>query len=334
MAGGGVSPREDASPDDRDVVLEARHVTRSFPASGGRALVACNDVSLSLRRGATVGIVGESGCGKSTLMRMMVALDRPTSGEVMFRGRDITKLKGEQLRAVRQHIQMVFQDPALSMSPRMRVRGIVCEPLGNFGRIKRGEADAAARTLLEMVELPAEFADRFPHELSGGQRQRVAIARAMALEPEVVLLDEATSALDVSVQKSIIQLLGRIQREQHTAIGFVCHDLGLVQAFSDEVAVMYLGCIVEVLPASEVDQAKHPYTRTLRAAAFDVHMDFSRKIERDDAEVPNPLDAPTGCPFQSRCAQCMDVCRRERPELVPVAPAHSVACHLNRRESL
>lgn len=316
----------------RDVLLEARHVSRVFPASGGRELVACNDVSLALRRGATVGLVGESGCGKSTLMRMMVALDRPTSGEVLFQGRDISRLKGEELRKARQHIQMVFQDPATSLNPRMRVRDIVCEPLLNFKRIKRSEVAQTARALLGMVGLPEDFADRLPHSMSGGQRQRVAIARAMALHPEVVLLDEATSALDVSVQKSIVQLLGRIQREQHTAIGFICHDLGLVQTFCDEVAVMYLGSIVEVFPACDIDQIRHPYTRMLREAVFDTKMDFAKKIAPADAEVPSPLAVPAGCPFQSRCVQCMDICRRERPALVEVAPSHSVACHLCRKE--
>lgn len=248
-------------------VLEARHVTRVFPVAGGRALTACDDVSLGLRQGETVGLVGESGCGKSTLARMMVALDAPTSGEVVYQGRNIAELKGEGLRQVRQHIQMVFQDPLLSMSPRMRVREVVCEPLLNFGRIGRSEMDSTARELLEMVELPGELADRFPHDMSGGQRQRVAIARAMALRPEVVIMDEATSALDVSVQKNVVQLISRIQREQHTAIMFICHDLGLVHAFCDRVAVMCRGRIVETLPALALEQAEHPYTRALLAAS-------------------------------------------------------------------
>ena len=230
--------------DEKDLVLEAKHVTRKFTASGGRTLTACNDVSLNLYRGKTLGLVGESGCGKSTFMRLVVSLDTPTEGEILFNGTDITKLKGEQLRQHRQHIQMVFQDPTGSMNPKMKVRDIICEPLLNFGRISASEKDAKARELLEMVELPGEFADRYPHNMSGGQRQRVAIARALALEPEIIIMDEATSALDVSVQKTIIELIAKLQKEHNIAIGFICHDLGLIQSFGHEIAVMYLGNIV------------------------------------------------------------------------------------------
>ena len=183
-----------------DLVLEAKHVTRKFPAAGGRTLTACNDISLNLYRGKTLGLVGESGCGKSTFMRFIVSLDTPTEGEILFKGKDITKMKGEELRQVRQHIQMVFQDPTGSMNPKMRVRDIVCEPLLNFNRISKSQKDEKARELLAMVDLPGDFADRYPHNMSGGQRQRVAIARALALEPEIIIMDEATSALDVSVQ--------------------------------------------------------------------------------------------------------------------------------------
>jgi len=235
--------------DEKDLVLEAKHVTRKFTASGGRTLTACNDVSLNLYRGKTLGLVGESGCGKSTFMRLVVSLDTPTEGEILFNGTDITKLKGEQLRQHRQHIQMVFQDPTGSMNPKMKVRDIICEPLLNFGRISKSEKDAKARELLEMVELPGEFADRFPHNMSGGQRQRVAIARALALEPEIIIMDEATSALDVSVQKTVIELIAKLQKEHNIAIGFICHDLGLIQSFGHEIAVMYLGNIVEMFPA-------------------------------------------------------------------------------------
>ena len=212
--------------DEKDLVLEAKHVTRKFQASGGRTLTACNDVSLNLYRGKTLGLVGESGCGKSTFMRLVVSLDTPTEGEILFNGTDITKLKGEQLRQHRQHIQMVFQDPTGSMNPKMKVRDIICEPLLNFDRISKSEKDAKARELLEMVELPGDFADRFPHNMSGGQRQRVAIARALALEPEIIIMDEATSALDVSVQKTVIELIAKLQKEHNIAIGFICHDLG------------------------------------------------------------------------------------------------------------
>ena len=313
--------------DPSDLVLEAKHVTRKFPAAGGRTLTACNDVNLNLYRGKTLGLVGESGCGKSTFMRFIVSLDTPTEGEILFNGRDIAKMKGEELRQVRQHIQMVFQDPTGSMNPKMRIRDIVCEPLLNFGRIQKSEKNAKARELLEMVELPGDFADRYPHNMSGGQRQRVAIARAIALEPEIIIMDEATSALDVSVQKTVIELITRLQREHNTAIGFISHDLGLIQSFAHQIAVMYLGNIVEVMPAEDIEQCMHPYTHALMSAIFDTKMDFSKKIESIEGEPPSPLDVPLGCPFQNRCNYCKDGCKHERPGLVDVGLNHRVACH-------
>ena len=210
-----------------EVVLEAKHVTRRFPASGGRTLVANDDINLKFYKGKTLGLVGESGCGKSTFMRFLVSLDTPSEGEILYRGKDITKLKGEELRQNRQNIQMVFQDPTSSFNPKMKIRDIVCEPLMNFNRIRKSEKDAACRRLLEMVELPGDFADRYPHNMSGGQRQRVAIARALALEPEILILDEATSALDVSVQQTIIELIVKLQKEKNITIGFICHDISL-----------------------------------------------------------------------------------------------------------
>jgi len=315
--------------DEKDIILEAKHVTRRFPAAGGRELTACNDVNLKLYRGRTLGLVGESGCGKSTFMRFLVWLDTPTEGEIIYKGKDITKLRGQELWENRQHIQMVFQDPSTSFNPKMRIKDIVCEPLLNYGRIKPSEKDAKARELLEMVELPGDFADRFPHNMSGGQRQRVAIARALALEPEIIVMDEATSALDVSVQKTIIELITRLQREKGITIGFICHNLGLIQSFAHQVAVMYLGNIVEVMPGEIVSkQAMHPYTKALIASVFDTKMDFSKKIDPIRGEPPSPLDLPTGCPFQDRCDRCMELCRRERPALHEVGPEHEVACHL------
>ena len=315
--------------DEKDLVLEARHVTRIFPAAGGKQLTACNDINLKFYKGKTLGIVGESGCGKSTFMRFLVSLDVPTEGEILFHGQDITKLKGEKLRLNRQNIQMVFQDPAQSFNPKMKIRDIVCEPLLNFGRIKPSEKDETAAKLLEMVELPAEMADRYMHNMSGGQRQRVAIARALALEPEMILLDEATSALDVSVQKTIIELITRLQKEKNITMGFICHDIGLIQSLAHEIAVMYLGNIVEVMPGESISEiAMHPYTRALLDSVFDVKMDFSKKIESIESEAPSPLDVPKGCPFCDRCDRCMDICRSERPTLKQVGEDHSVACHL------
>ena len=316
----------------REVILEAKHVTRRFAASHGRTLLANNDINLKMYKGETLGLVGESGCGKSTFMRFLVSLDTPSEGEILYRGTDITKLKGEELRNNRQNIQMVFQDPTLSFNPKMNIRDIVCEPLMNFKKIKKSEKDAVCRKLLEMVELPGDFADRYPHNMSGGQRQRVAIARALALEPEIVVLDEATSALDVSVQKTVIELITKLQREKNITFGFICHDIALVQLVAHQVAVMYLGNLVEVLPGKDLDmKAMHPYTRALMGAVFDINMDFSKPIESIESEAPSPLDLPQGCPFQGRCEHCMDICKKENPHLIEVEDGHSVACHLFKK---
>ena len=314
--------------DEKDLILEAKHVTRRFPAPGGRKLTACNDVSLHFYRGRTLGLTGESGCGKSTFLRLLVRLDAPTEGEILFHGMDLTKLRGEELRQTRQQIQMVFQDPGGSFNPRMKIRDIICEPLLNFGRIRPSEKDAAARKYLEAVDLPADFADRFPHSLSGGEQQRVAIARAIALEPEIIVMDEATSALDVSVQKTIIELICKLQREKNVSIGFVSHDLGLLQSFAHQIAVMYLGSIVEILPGTDVKKARHPYTQALLDAVFDIKMDFAKKIQPIDGEIPSSLDLPPGCPFHPRCRYCAGICRRERPALIAAGPGHKTACHL------
>ena len=320
--------------DKNEIVLEARHVTRRFPTASGKPLLANNDINLKFYKGKTLGLVGESGCGKSTFMRFLVSLDTPSEGEILYRGQDITKLKGEALRQNRQNIQMVFQDPNASFNPKMKIRDIVCEPLLNFGRIRKSEKDAACRRLLEMVELPGDFADRYPHNMSGGQRQRVAIARALALEPEILIMDEATAALDVSVQKTIVELVTKLQREKEIAIGFICHDIALVQSLSHQVAVMYLGTIVEVLPGEDLwKKARHPYTRALIGSVFDTHMDFSVPIQPLQSEVPSPLDAPPGCPFQTRCEHCMERCRRERPTLKTIGEGHEVACHLFGEEN-
>ena len=318
--------------DDKELILEAKHITRRFPASGGRKLTACNDVSLKFYKGKTLGLIGESGCGKSTFMRFLVSLDSPDEGQILFKGKDLTKLKGEELRQMRQHIQMVFQDPGSSFNPKMKVRDIICEPLLNFGRIKKSEKDAVARKYLEMVELSGDFADRFPHNMSGGQRQRVAIARAIALEPEMIVMDEATCALDVSVQKTIIELVCRLQKEKNIAIGFIAHDLGLIQSFAHQVAVMYLGNIVEIIPGENVQKAQHPYTQALLSAIFDTRMDFHKKIENIDSEIPSPLDVPVGCPFQTRCEHCMEICRKESPLLKTIGENHEIACHLFKEE--
>ena len=312
-------------------ILEARHVTKEYPAPGGRTLKACDDISLSVVRGKTLGIVGESGCGKSTFVKMLVRMEEPTAGEILYEGKDIAKLKGEALRQSRRHIQMVFQDPMAFFSPKMKTIDILTEPLLNCKKIKRSEKEEKAKELLRMVELPDELLCRYPHSMSGGQRQRVGIARALALDPEVLVCDEATSALDVSVQEKIVELLVKLQRERGISMVFICHDVALVQSLSHTVAVMYLGNVVEILPGSKLkSEALHPYTKALLGSVFSTHMDFSKKIESIDSEPPSPVDIPAGCPFQNRCGRCMEICQREKPLLRQIRPGHQTACHLYR----
>lgn len=311
---------------DSKIIMSIRHLTKKFPTPGGKELTACDDVSINIRRGETVGIVGESGCGKSTILKMVLNMYPPTSGEVLFHGVDVTKLKGEEKRQNYQRIQLVFQDPTAAFNPKMKIKRIICEPLLNFGRITKSEVDAKARELLKLVELPEDFADRYPHNMSGGQRQRVAIARALALEPEIIACDEATSALDVSVQDSIIKLLVRLQQEKGITYLFICHDLALVSMFCQRVAVMYLGNVMEKIDGDKLPQAMHPYTKALLRSIFPVSHD-KPQAETLEGDIPSPLNMPTGCPFQTRCPECKDLCKQQKPELVEHDPNHYVACH-------
>ena len=217
---------------ESDIVLSAKHIVKQFPASGGRTLTACNDVNLNVYKGKTLGIVGESGCGKSTFVRMVISLDKPTSGEILYHGKNLSDLSKKETWLNRQNMQMVFQDPLASFDPKMKIVDILTEPLINYGKLKRSEKESKARELLKMVELPEDFIDRYPHNMSGGQRQRISIARALSLEPEILVCDEATSALDVSVQESVIRLLVRLQKEKNISMLFICHDLALIRSFS------------------------------------------------------------------------------------------------------
>ena len=265
--------------ENHEIVMQAKHIVKQFPASRGRTLTACNDINLTMYKGRTLGIVGESGCGKSTFVRMVTSLDKPTSGEILYHGKNITGLSKKETWANRQNLQMVFQDPLASFNPKMKIVDILTEPLRNYGRLKRKDKEAKAKELLEMVELPADFLYRYPHNMSGGQRQRVSIARALSLEPEILVCDEATSALDVSVQKTVIELLVKLQKKKNISMVFICHDLALIQSFAHQIAVMYLGNIVEVIPGADVmEKSVHPYTQALLGAQFSIHMDPHTKI--------------------------------------------------------
>ncbi len=311
-----------------ECILEGRGLTRRYRRPDGRILTACQQIDLRLYPGETLGIVGESGCGKSTLLRILSQLERPDEGQLLFRGEDVTGWKGENLRRHRRHIQMVFQDPAAAFFPRMRVWDAVTEPLRNFSSCSRGELREKAKQLLEMVELPQEFLDRYPHSMSGGQRQRLGIARALALEPEVLLCDEATSALDVSTQDQLVELLVELQRQRELAILFVCHDLALVQSLSHRIMVMYLGVVVESLPSSCLaNDALHPYAKALLESVFSLHDNHERPIVPLCGEVPSPIDRPAGCPFHTRCHHCTELCRTRMPQMTTVGPEHWVACH-------
>ena len=264
---------------------------------------------------------------KITFVKLMVNVLEPTEGSILYHGEDITKLKGEKLRRLRQKIQMVFQDPGTAFYPKMKVMDIVTEPLMNFRRIRKSERKGKRTAPYGGTSGRVDIY-RFPHNMSGGQRQRVGIARALALEPEIIVCDEATSALDVTVQDSIMELLARLQKEKGISFVFICHDLSLVQAFAHQVAVMYLGNLVEILPGEQVrNHAQHPYTQALLEAVFSVQMDFTKEITSIESEAPSPLHIPTGCPFQTRCRECREICKIEKPKMIEVSQGHKVACH-------
>ena len=310
------------------VVLEIKNLTKKFPVDGGRFLTACDNISLKAYEGKTLGIIGESGCGKSTLVRCLLCIQSTTSGEAIFEGKDILKATGEERRQNRKKIQMVFQDPNAAFNPKMLVKDILTEPLKNYGMIKDSEVDAKAAELLEMVELPAEFKDRYPHSMSGGQRQRLGIARALALEPKIIVCDEATSALDVSVQEKICELLCKIQKEKKISYLFIAHDLGLVDLMCNQVAVLYLGNVLEWMETGRIgEHCKHPYTLSLMKSVFKVDANEKYKIEPLEGEIPSPLDLPKGCPFASRCDKCDQFCLENKPQLKEIEHGHWVACH-------
>lgn len=274
-----------------EVVLDIQHMVKQFDLGGGKILNAVNDISLQLYKGESLAIVGESGSGKSTLVKCLVRLHRPTSGAAIYGGTDLMKLGGEELRQSRRHIQMVFQDPNTAFNPKMRIKDIICEPLYNFNLIKASEAEAKAKEMLRLVELPEDIVDRYPANMSGGQRQRIGIARALVLNPEILVCDEATSALDVSVQKKIVDLLLSIQKKTQLSIIFICHDLALVYQMCHRAAVMYRGNVVEVLPAGKLREAKHPYTQKLLSSIFPLR-GKRRMMPASTGEAESPAEVP------------------------------------------
>lgn len=249
-------------------ILRMEDIVKTFDLGGGKKLTASDHVTISLHKGETLGIVGESGSGKSTLAKILTRLYTMDSGRILLHGKDIAPLKGEEFRQARKNIQMVFQDPSTAFDPKQRVRDIICEPLMNYGLIGKEKVDEKAREMLCLVDLPEDFADRYPNSMSGGQRQRIAVARALVLKPEIIICDEATSALDMSVQKTVIELLHRLQLETGVAYFFICHDLALANMFCDNIVVMQHGRVVEKI--KDLSEAKDPYSRKLLASVFTI----------------------------------------------------------------
>ena len=321
-----------------EVLLEVENLVKHFPVGGGvlsrQSVVvrAVDGVSFTLRRGETLGLVGESGCGKTTTGRCILQLERPTSGRILFEGIDLAAISAAELRAVRRRVQVIFQDPYSSLNPRMTIGQILAEPLQVHGIVRERTArQGRVEELLVQVGLAPQHARRYPHQLSGGQRQRVGIARALAMEPALIVCDEPVSALDVSIQAQIINLLEDLQRRLGLTYLFIAHDLSVVRHISDRVAVMYLGKIVEITDRTALyEEPRHPYTRALLSAVPipDPAVEETRERTVLRGEVPSALNPPPGCVFHPRCPIAVARCSAEVPALREIRPTHWSACHL------
>ena len=330
-----VPAAEEHLPPDPEALLEVRHLKKYFPAAKdffGRPTAfvkAVDDVSFKIKAGTTLGIVGESGCGKTTLGRTILRLQPATAGEIYFDGLDINKLKTAEMNALRPQMQIIFQDPYSSLSPRMPVGEIIGEAVAQHKLVPKRERKEYVLDIMKKCGLPSHYFERYPHEFSGGQRQRICIATALALKPKFVVCDEPVSALDVSIQAQIINLLKDLQEKMNLTYIFISHDLSVVEHISNQVGVMYLGSLVEYANTDDIfEHPMHPYTEALFSAVPipdpDAH---SRRIILS-GDIPSPINAPSGCKFHTRCNHCMDICKEVAPKFRDYGNGHMVACHL------
>ena len=317
-----------------DYLVETRNLVKYYPIRGGvflkevAAVKAVDDVSLTIRSGETMGLVGESGCGKTTFGRAILRLEEPTAGEVIFKGRNLLACDSKEMRGLRKQMQIIFQDPFSSLNPRKTIAQIIGEPLLVHGMKNRKQREERVLYLLDVVGLRPEQMRRYPHMFSGGQRQRIGVARALALNPDLIVCDEAVSALDVSIQAQVLNLLKDLQQEFGLTYLFISHDLHVVEHISDRVAVMYLGKIVELAPSKDLyKRPLHPYSQALLSAS--PMPDPKRKHKRIilKGDVPSPIDPPSGCRFHTRCIYARDLCSRKEPALREIKFRHMAACH-------
>ncbi|MBL0386269.1 ATP-binding cassette domain-containing protein [Tumebacillus sp. ITR2] len=314
-----------------ETILEVKNLKKHFDLGRGAVLKAVDNVSFSIKRGETFGLVGESGCGKSTTGRTIINLYDATEGQVLFNGKDVHKLQGRDLKQFNRKMQMIFQDPYASLNPRMTVGDIIGEGIDIHNLMSGRARQDRIFELLETVGLNAEHASRFPHEFSGGQRQRIGIARSLAIEPEFIIADEPISALDVSIQAQVVNLMKKLQDERGLTYLFIAHDLAMVKHISDRIGVMYLGALVEVADANELYRKPlHPYTEALLSAIPIPDPEIERTRERIilEGDVPSPVNPPSGCRFRTRCPKAMPECAQVTPELKEVEPNHFVSCLL------